>query len=237
MNHKILQYARKFTMPLVVGGLAALIIYNDTKKPSKKDIEQIVAELHEKEVNKFRVELHILSENIPVKIPDLYSKNEKFVSKNVDSYWASKVGFRYPDEEGLVKIKKDGKIVAIYGTEYIYQIVDGGTIFPENLIIKNYNGGTLPSSSIFIYDDNHDNILDDIITKDAFGFTKINISRDENGDLTFKGINEEEGARDFLNIYTGRFLKFKIEHSIDQLIYDHPNIFEIREVKPSKFNK
>lgn len=205
----------KLSFPILAAGIVGYCA-------AKYSVNSLVVEAYEGEAKKFRSEFIIVcnNSNEPAVIQDVFSKGENFKSANLsDSFLKSKVGF-------IARTENKG-----YGPEYEFSVEDnytGGAY--EQLIIFNWG------SMVFIEDRNHDNIPDRIRIKDNRNNTSITIRRDngifsKKNSLTFENVNEI-GARKLFDLYSAKYVGFKIKNRIDELILAYEPKLEIREISP-----
>lgn len=234
----LVKSVKKFGLPVLAAGLVGYCTARYT-------INNLVAEAYEKEAKKFRSEFSIAcnENNQPAVIPELFSKDEKFKSANLsDSVLRSKVGFRHSAEDKVYKkATPNAPDIGIFyrslGSGYEFSVEDNGVNVYEMLVISNFTGELFPTSEVFINDYNHDSIPDYINIRDQKNNTQITIRRNtgvlgiKDSDLSFENV-DEAGARQLFDLYSARYVDFKVRNGIDELILAYEPKVEIMEMTP-----
>ncbi len=203
----------------VIAGAGAIIGSVLTYVMIKEYIETYVAEAYEAESKKSRtLSVNIITNGEPFTPPQSYSQDEQFKSDMPEGYLASKVGFKYEVDETTRDTKNTPLPFddQIHGTKYDFVIRDFGGIQQE-LSIFYFTGGVFHSSSVFIYDENGDNIPDYISLGESKADLTMTIRRNDKGILEYEFV-DEKGAKELFDTYTTLYQDFKKQHTIDERI-------------------
>ncbi|MBI2105427.1 hypothetical protein HYT56_01155 [Candidatus Woesearchaeota archaeon] len=201
---------------LVAGFSGMLGGYLETHLTLERKVEKLVPEQFRRELGEFKATFNFYGNFDPA---GLYSGNEKFAAGTIPAnYWETRVGFQY----------RTGSVEELIGTNYNFSIKSGlmrGA--REILSITNYDGDIL-GTSIVIYDEDHDNIPDDISIKDEKNNTEISIERNKSGTFVFDNV-DEEGARKIFDYYLMVFQQFKRDNNIDERIASWRPKLEVKQ--------
>ncbi len=212
-----------WTIPAFVIGVCSSAV--GTCVTLSRSIDDRVAAAYEQESKKYRtLNVNITQDQNPFDVPSFFSEKEDFKAKETKGRLAEKIGFSHHVDNTTTSMYNGiilGETVNFkQGEEYDFSLTDFSGETTQLLYVAYYTGHSLfPSSTVYLFDNNYDDIPDYIRLEDnrEGAGPAIDINRNKHDELEYKHISEK-GAREIFDLYTAMFQEFKQREDINTRI-------------------